>query len=300
MPVRGEHCASREWCRRAVVRLTRLCAPEGEGMKRTVIVSSIIIGMIAAALVVRFRESGKHTIPDVITVGIATDFPPYAYRDYSCSIDAKKPSELVMCPKHPQAIGFDYDLIAELGKKLGKQMVLKELPFEALFLTLELNQIDMIVSGLSVTPERARRALWSDPYVESNPFVLIVPKDSSIMQLADIAGKTVLVVQDRVSPAQYESAKPGRVISVPTLEIALSTLAVEGDGIIAEINSLAPYREYWERQDIRLVLVPDLHIPVAIGIQSQMVGLRDIINKGLRALEHDGTLAQLRKKWGLV
>ena len=91
----------------------------------------------------------------VLVVGTSADFPPFSFVE------------------NDQIVGFDIDLIHEIGKRLQQQITLKNMPFGTLLPTLQLGQIQVIAAGLSATPERAQHVLFTSPYLDHNPFVIV-------------------------------------------------------------------------------------------------------------------------------
>ena len=82
----------------------------------------------------------------VIRVGVS-EFEPWAMRD-----------------KRGKLIGFEIDVADALAKDIGVRLESVPLPFEKLILELRAGHIDLIASGLSITPSRALEVAYSAPY----------------------------------------------------------------------------------------------------------------------------------------
>src|SRR3546814_9289627 len=105
--------------------------------------------------------------------------------------------------------GFDADIGNALCKELNADCRFVVQSFDSLIPSLDANRFDLIISGMSVTPERSKRISFSIPYaVEDAIFVL--PKNSPLVSASSadaifkgLAGKTVGVqggtTQDRKS-----------------------------------------------------------------------------------------------------
>ncbi|MDA0713179.1 MAG: transporter substrate-binding domain-containing protein [bacterium] len=52
--------------------------------------------------------------------------------------------------------GFDIDVANEIAKKLGKKLIIKDMSFDALILSLNQNKVDMVMAGMSITPTREK------------------------------------------------------------------------------------------------------------------------------------------------
>jgi len=143
-------------------------------------------------------------------IGVKTDFPPFGYLDNSGAIQ-----------------GFDADLARYLGKTLFNDPAGAELvpvtsggriPF------LYSGWIDIIIASLTATEDRQRVLEFSTPYFKSGS-LLLVPKDSPIQGLQDLAGKTVAVLTGSIQEKDLEQIAPNaRRITFEKLPEAISAL----------------------------------------------------------------------------
>lgn len=95
-------------------------------------------------------------------IGISPDYMPLAYKDPRFGI-----------------VGVEVDFAHQLGKELGKNIVFVETPFAELIDALVAEKVDIIMSGMSITRERAELVNFSDPYVTIGQMALARTKDSS-------------------------------------------------------------------------------------------------------------------------
>lgn len=89
-------------------------------------------------------------------------------------------------------VGIDLDLIKAIAKEEGFKVEIKPLGFNAAVQALEAKQIDGVIAGMSITPERKQKFLMSDPYYKSG-VVMAVAKKSKIKSLKDLRGKRVAI-----------------------------------------------------------------------------------------------------------
>jgi ABC-type amino acid transport substrate-binding protein len=117
-----------------------------------------------------------------IIVGVAWDYPPFA------SVDPNF-----------QVVGFDMALIEEIGRRLNIPIEIQNFTFDGLPGALQLNQIDMAVAAISITPERAGRMSFSPIYYINQTSVL-ARNDSklSITDFNQLAGYRVGVQRGSV------------------------------------------------------------------------------------------------------
>ena len=81
---------------------------------------------------------------------------------------------------NPPVAGIDIDLIEEIGKKLGRPIQYKVVPFQHIFTLVSMGKADIGAAGITITQERAERVLFSTVYDTSSQ-VIVVPKNSEIM-----------------------------------------------------------------------------------------------------------------------
>ena len=125
-------------------------------------------------------DTGDSSLTDLLgrgkfIVGLDVGFKPMGYYDDNGAI-----------------VGFDVDLAAEVASRLGVELVLQPIDWDAKELELSSGNIDCIWNGMSITEERAANMNISKPYL-ANCMIIIVAEDSGIKTKADLAGKQVAV-----------------------------------------------------------------------------------------------------------
>src|SRR3954463_9893873 len=116
---------------------------------------------------------------DKLRVGMELAYPPFEMTDEKGE------------PK-----GVSVDLARELGKFLGKEVQIQNTSFDGLIPALKTGKIDLIISSMTATAERAQSIDFSDPYLKTG-LCLLVAKNSPIQSITDLdqPGKTVAVKQ---------------------------------------------------------------------------------------------------------
>ncbi len=101
-----------------------------------------------------------------IVIGTAWDYPPFA------SVDPNF-----------QVIGFDIALIGEISKRLNIPIEVQNFSFEGLPGALQINQIDLAVAAISITPERATHMSFSPVYYVNQTAILA--RSDSLSSITD-------------------------------------------------------------------------------------------------------------------
>lgn len=119
-------------------------------------------------------ESLKYiTDKGTLILGLDETFPPMGFRDDKGEI-----------------VGFDIDLAREVCSRLGIELVLQPIAWDAKEMELSSKSIDCIWNGMSINDERVAAMNMSKPYI-ANRQVIVVPEGSAITNKAGLAGKKV-------------------------------------------------------------------------------------------------------------
>ncbi len=109
----------------------------------------------------------------VLVLGLDDSFPPMGFRD-----------------ENGEIAGFDIDLAKEVCKRMGVELKLQPIDWDAKILDLNSRDIDVIWNGLTITEERKNNITFSKPYI-ANRQIIIVQAASGIDTKADLAGRKV-------------------------------------------------------------------------------------------------------------
>ena len=137
----------------------------------------LLTAVSAAMLLAGCGKSGGAS--DAITFGTNAEFPPFEYVSSSGLIDNYD--------------GIDIAILKEIGNKTGKNIKIENMEFDSLLIALANGQIDAVISGMTITEERAQSVDFSHPYYEATQ-VMIVNKDSDISKASDMADKRIVVI----------------------------------------------------------------------------------------------------------
>ena len=129
------------------------------------------------------QEGAGNEESDVLTVALSPDFSPMEFVDTSKS-------------GQDQYVGFDVMLAKYIAEKLGKELEIRAMSFDACQTAVQLGSVDLSISGYSWTEDRAENYLMSDYYYAGENAAtqtLIVRADEvdSFTSLEDFAGCSV-------------------------------------------------------------------------------------------------------------
>ncbi len=218
-------------------------------------------------------------------VGLDEAFVPMGFRD-------EKTNELV---------GFDIDLAAEVTKRMGVELTLQPIDWEAKEQELSTKNIDCIWNGFSITDERRQNLTLTEPYMDNN-IALVVKPDSPVNTLADMAGKKAGVQGGSSGSDAIEDNKEFKdslkeVTEYKDYLTALMDLEMGAVDAVVMDATMARYLIAEQGKNFRVVDEELLPEEYAVGLRKGEEALKAEIEKHLKAMAADGTLATISEKW---
>lgn len=221
----------------------------------------------------KVREAG------VMTAGSSAAYPPFEYVE------------------NGTLVGFDVDLAAELGKRMGVEIEFEKIDFKGIIAALQSSRVDSLITALTFTPERAERIAFSMPYYDAG-IGAIVPADSDVVEPADLKGK-IVGVQLGSSGERYVRGDladvVGEVKSYDSIVLAINDL--KNGRVDAVVNPL-PVLGFNIRNTDGFKPTPVWsQREVGINTRKEDTALMDEINTHLEAMKAEGFMDTLAQKW---
>lgn len=127
-------------------------------------VALLLIASLAACGQKSGNTAGNGAAAKTLTIGLSADFPPYEFH----IMNDKGEDEIV---------GFDVEIAKEIAKDMGAELVIKDMLFDSLLNELNSGRVDLVISGLSPTPERAERIDMSQIYYKAEQAIVTRAED---------------------------------------------------------------------------------------------------------------------------
>lgn len=224
---------------------------------------------------------------DTFTVGFDASFPPYGYKDEATG----------------EYVGFDLDLAQEVCDRNGWKLVKQPINWDSKDMELNSGTIDCIWNGFTMNG-REDEYTWSTPYVD-NSQVVVVPKDSGVKTLADLAGKNVEVQADSSALHALEGDKKdladtfGNLSQVPDYNTAFMDLEAGAVDAVALDVGVANY-QVSSRGDKYVILDESISTEqYGVGFKKGNDELKDKVEKTLLEMAKDGKFMEIAEKWGV-
>lgn len=208
-----------------------------------------------------------------------------------CSDIPYKPFEYIEGGK---TVGFDMDIAQQIADKLGAKLNVITAPFESIQSGQFTNQCDAGISGLSITDARKKNMDFSTPYLNDD-LVLVAKDGSGITDLASAKGKPVGVQADTTG-SEYAQKEGIDATQFQTGDLQVQSL-ISGttDASIGNQSIL----KYGIKNNPELKVVQEIPTGEKLGIavKTGNSALLTVVNDTLAAMDKDGRMADLKKKW---
>ena len=164
------------------------------------------------------QEKGK------VVVGMSADYAPYEFH----YIDENGKDVIG---------GFDVDIANEIADAIGVELVIQEMDFDALVAALPAGKIDLVISGMNPTEERAKVVDFSEIYYNSQHGILVRAEDvDKYKTFADLEGAKVGAqlgsTQEQIAKDEIPNADLQLLANVNNLILELKSGKV--DAIVME------------------------------------------------------------------
>ncbi len=126
---------------------------------------------------------------DELVVGLECNYAPFNWTDM------EEGEDIAEAPAYCD--GYDVTIAREVADGLDRDLVIRKIDWDGLIPALEAGTIDVIIAGMSPTPERAETVNFTDEYYRSEQ-VLVVRSDSDYADattLSDFSGARVIAQQ---------------------------------------------------------------------------------------------------------
>jgi polar amino acid transport system substrate-binding protein len=204
--------------------------------------------------------------------------------------------------KEGEIIGLDADLAQLIADAMGVKIKFEVVPFSDLLSSLEVGKVEMVLSGMTITPERNLKVAFVGPYfISGKSIVTRKEKALSIENTADINNSYTTLVALKGSTSQnfVQNVVPkAKLVTTENYDEALNlVLQSKADAMVADypfcVVSAFRYR------DKKLIAVeePFTYEPLGIAIPANDPLLINWLENVLLTLEGSGALEMLTEKW---
>ena len=223
-------------------------------------------------------EDGK------LTVAAELGFAPFEYMD----------------EKTGEPVGFDVDVIGAVAEKMGLEAsYLPNQKFDTLVPMIKQGgKADVSIAAITITDEREESVDFSDPYLDSNQ-AIVVKKDSGENETSLNDASKKVVCQTGTTGDEWISENLPSAERTPLDDVTPALTGVSTGTYAAMVVDL-PVAKYMLSQsfsDLEIVKEIPTGEQYGIAVSKDNHDLLDAVNKALKDMDTDGTMAQIQTKW---
>jgi ABC-type amino acid transport substrate-binding protein len=247
---------------------------------------NIVVAGYAAAAVLALgmtAASAETTLEKIKRTGVMTSANTFSYPPFGFIEDGKQ-------------VGFDVDLGNEIARRMGVKLVFEAIDFRGIIAALTSGRVDLLITGMVYTPERAQRITFSEPYFDGG-VAAAYPSDKPLPKPDDIIGKRVGTELGSAGD-RFVREKYGTRVDIKTYDtVFLGLKDLENGRLDVFVGSVAPMRYIMRNMpSLKASEVWDSRIQAA-NTRKEDTDLLAEINKHLLAIKKDGTYDKLTAKW---
>ena len=231
--------------------------------------------------------------PGTLTVGSDTTYPPFESIDTATG----------------QAKGFDVDLITTIAQRMGLKAKVVTTKFDTIVDDLAAKRFDVVISALSVTPERQKKVDFV-PYLNVGESLLVQAGNPlNLKSTADLCGKNV-GVQDgtteqidlkTASAACVKAGKPA--INVTTLQDQTAVIQLLANHRVVATYQDSPLTDYYNKLNPGQFTVGGTVVnagPEGIAVRKGDTSMFNAVQTAYNQLKASGAYHSLILKWGFT
>lgn len=247
---------------------------------RALVTSVILCSLVVGCSTSNFLRTGSPPL----RVGVSPDYPPVIFESSG------------------EIIGIEADLAQIVGQSLDRPIEFVRLPFNDLIPSLERGEIEVIMSGMSITPERAKRVDFTASYMKIGQLALIRSKDiSRFGRLRGLRRSGARIgYQLGTSGERYVSQQLPRAASFGFEDIEAGLRSLRADRIDYFIHD-AP--TVWRiagdlrHRDLHGLYRPLTQEDVAWAVRRDATSLRTLLDATVALWKREGLIDPIIQRW---
>ncbi|WP_299811146.1 transporter substrate-binding domain-containing protein [uncultured Roseibium sp.] len=258
-------------------------------MHRTI----VKLAVAAASLIGAGHAAFADTLPDLggkeVVIASENTYPPLQFVD----------------PKTGAAIGWEYDAVKEIAKRLNMKVIIENTSWDAMIPAISAGEYDVAMNGITIRADRAEQVAFSDPYMRSEMYMLVRADENRFTDAGEFGANADFLA----------GAQPGTTPFYVTVYEVLD--GDEANPRIKLFETFGAAVQALKSGDVDLVLTdstggegyvatnPDTFKLIGEPMGSEDFGFifpkgSDLIapfNAAIKSMRDDGTLDALNQKW---
>ncbi len=190
--------------------------------------------------------------------------------------------------------GFDIDLLTAMATEIngGLELSVTVLPLSGIWLAPADDTCDVVAAALTITPERAEAALFTDPYFTSAQSLMVLqPRADELTGLDALAGLTIGAISGSTGAAYADANAPDSATVVGFANGDLLYAALDSGEVDAVVRDLPLNISRFNSEPGKYALVGEFDTGEQYGfaVAKGNTALADALNQQLKRVQADGT-----------
>jgi len=245
----------------------------------------LTVVILLIALTLALAGCGQESSSKKLIVGTEPTFPPFEYQDEETK----------------EIVGFDIELIKAIAEEAGYEVEIQSLGFDGLIGALKSGSIDVIMSGMTITPEREEEVDFGTPYFDAGLMVAVPADNTTINSVDDLDGKTVAVQIGTTGAEKAEELKAAGIVKeVKTFDTMDAVFLELLNGTVDAVINDKPVNEvFMAKNPGKIKMVGDILDGEQYGfaVASGETELLEKLNEGLEKVKASGKYDELKAKY---
>lgn len=239
----------------------------------------MMVAVMAIAMVACGTQTANDAEKPVLTMGTNAAFPPYEFVDENNNV-----------------VGIDAEIAAAVAEKLGMKLEIKDMAFDSLITAVSSGAVDVVLAGMTVTPEREESVNFSKSYATGIQ-VVIVPEDSAIATIDDLDGKKI-GVQSGTTGDIYCADDYGEDAVARYDNGALAVAALKNGQVDCVVIDNEPAKAFvTANEGLKILDTEYITENYAAAFAKENTELLEKFNAALAELDAEGKLAEIIAKY---
>ncbi|NHN83041.1 ABC transporter permease subunit [Acetobacter musti] len=196
-------------------------------------------------------------------------------------------------------VGFEYDIMQEIGRRLGRETQFTQNDWDGLIPGLQRGFYDMVADGIEMTPEHVEALDFSRPYYVTSERIVVRRDQAGLDSFERLGGHTIGTIKDTLAERMLRSRADITLRSYDEESNAFADLRNSRLDAVLLDGPIALY--YGEADpDFRIAGPPVGHLAYGIAFRKGAnQDLRHQVDAALQAMVADGSLHRILARWNL-
>lgn len=249
-------------------------------MQRLLAAAALFVSLALGGAAVRADTFADVLKTGVIRIAVPLDVPPFGSQN-----------------QERKAEGFDVEFAEMVGKALGVKVELQQVTGANRIPYLLTDKVDVVISVMGLTPERAKQIMFTAPYADTN-LAVYGPKGANVKSADDLGTLKVVAAKGTTQDLGLAAMNPKANIMRTEDDATAATAYLTGQADLFATNSLivpdllkrAPNKEF----DLKFVI---RRSPAHMGVKMGEFAMLQWLNSFIFFNKMNGELDRLHRKW---